>query len=82
MAIISKVIANSRNIATMFQLYFALHSTCAECQLFFTNCTISFLSLERDWLSVDNDAARAVAAAAAPVSNQIHKISCDNMISN
>ena len=74
MAIISKVIANSRNIATIFQLYFALHSTCVECQLFFTNCTISFLSLDRAWLSVDKDAAWAVAAAAAPNDHLINDV--------
>ena len=67
LAIMSKVTASSRNIVTIFQLYIALHSICAECQFFLTRWTMSFLSLAMDWLSVVDANARAVAAAAAPI---------------
>ena len=66
LAIISNMIASSRKIVTIFQLYLALHSMCVERQVFFTNCAISFLLLDEDWLSIVCAAAKAVAAAAAP----------------
>ena len=64
LAIISNMIASSRKMVTIFQLYLALHSMCVERQVFFTNCAISFL--DEDWLSSVCAAAKAVAAAAAP----------------
>ena len=48
LAIISNMIASSRKMVTIFQLYLALHSMCVERQVFFTNCAISFLLLDED----------------------------------
>ena len=66
LAIISNMTASSRKIVTIFQLHLALHSMCVDRQVFFTNCAISFLLLDEDWLSIVCAAAKAVAAAAAP----------------
>lgn len=44
LAIMLRVTASSRNMATTFQLNFALHSMCDDLQVFFTRWLISFRS--------------------------------------